>query len=46
MVEDSGAAGKGLSVGEGKLRRGGNWVVDGENIDEKGVVDGNWLGWW
>ena len=39
MVEDSGATEDGLGVGEGKFRKGGDWVVDGENIDGKGVVD-------
>ena len=40
MVEDSGAVGEGLGVGEGKFRIVGDWVVvEGENIDVKGVVD-------
>ena len=38
MVEDSGAAGEGLGVGEGKFRIVDDWVVDGENIDGNGVV--------
>ena len=47
MVEDSEAVGEGLGVcvgeglgvTEGKFRIVGDWVVDGENIDGKGVVD-------
>ena len=40
-MDDSGEVREGLGVGEdGKFRRGGEWVVVGENcIDGKGVVD-------